>query len=548
MRNKDRVWSNRPERMQSIVPDFVQPAFKPVPADCQKPFDFFKLLVNDDFVDLTVEKSQAYAAKMNKHADVPKISHDSIRVSQAVMFITGYSTPANRKMFWEKRKDGRNQLVAENITRDDFISITQNTYFVNRDEPNPQDKFWKVRPLFDKLNSTGKQLVVQPENVSVDEGMIGYYGPHPLKQFMRGKPTRFGFKVWILATSDGQLLGCQPYAGGSTCIKNYGLGQGPDVVYGLAEQYGLVPGTKIFCDNLFTSLDLLDHMGDKGVGVTGTMRVNRLFDIPLPNKNRARKELQRGEFKATYTDHSTVVVWKDNQPVYMASNFEGPEPVGQASRYSGKDKKYIGVAQPHLNQSYNKYMGGVDLLDNGEKNYAITTRIRKWWWCIYAWFLNICMVQAWRLFRAHMKHRASMYQEQVNEENKEWEEKMEESGRPRLEIRALRKKRLEGQRVKKQEWKQLEQVALLEFTRQVVEEIMEQHGSSRKSVTPRRSRSLLQTIRFDNIGHLIKVSDPIITGRCAFCYKRSTFRCVRCNVALHPSDCFYLYHTDQSSQ
>ena len=54
-------------------------------------------------------------------------------------------------------------------------------------------------------------------------------------------------------------------------ITDYGLGQGPNVVLGLAEQYGHLPGSKAYCDNLFTSVDLLDIMGDRELGVTGTM-------------------------------------------------------------------------------------------------------------------------------------------------------------------------------------------------------------------------------------------------------------------------------------
>ena len=140
------------------------------------------------------------------------------------------------------------------------------------------------------------------------------------------------------------------------------------------------------------------------------MRAVRLYDIPLPNKKKATKELQRGEFRAAYTGGSTLVVWRDNQPVYMASNFEGVEPVGEVTRFCGQQKKYIHIPQPLLNLSYNSNMGGVDLLDNGEKNYAITTRIRKWYWSVYSWFLNISMVQSWRLYREHMKERSRLLQ------------------------------------------------------------------------------------------------------------------------------------------
>ena len=50
-----------------------------------------------------------------------------------------------------------------------------------------------------------------------------------------------------MATAQGELLACQPYGGSSTHIKDYGLGQGPNVVLGLVEQYGLQPGCKVHC-------------------------------------------------------------------------------------------------------------------------------------------------------------------------------------------------------------------------------------------------------------------------------------------------------------
>jgi hypothetical protein len=43
-----------------------------------------------------------------------------------------------------------------------------------------------------------KKWVRQPEKVSIDEAMVKYFGPHPLKQFLKGKPTRFGYKVRLV--------------------------------------------------------------------------------------------------------------------------------------------------------------------------------------------------------------------------------------------------------------------------------------------------------------------------------------------------------------
>jgi DNA excision repair protein ERCC-6 len=411
VKNKDRLWvSCQPRLFGLCVPDFIDQPLPAVPDECKTPYDFHKLFLSDEFVDKMAQASQMYAVRKGR-TDIPaKISNDSLRTSIAIMHMTGYLTPANRMMYWQQREDSSNSFVKKAMSRNVFIDITRHTYFVESSEPVPGDRFWKTRPLFDQLNATAKQYVRQPECVCVDEGMVKYFGPHPLKQFMRGKPVRFGYKVWILATPQGELLACQPYGGAATKIKDYGLGQGPNVVIGLVEQYGLRPGSKVYVDNLFTSLDLLTHLGDKRIGVTGTLRQNRIIGIPLPSKKQANKEMKRGEFKAVFTEDAVVMVWKDNQPVYMASNCNGLDPVSQCQRYSRADKAYKPFPQPHLNVLYNRSMGGVDLVDNSQKNYAITTRVKKWYWCLYTWFLQLCMVQAWRLYRAHMKERHRLLQ------------------------------------------------------------------------------------------------------------------------------------------
>jgi len=135
--------------------------------------------------------------------------------------------------------------VREAMSRTMFEDILHHLHFTDKLAADPNDRYWKVRILFDTLNATAKKYVKHPALVSIDEGMIKYFGPNSLKQFIRGKPCRFGFKVWILASSAGELLACQPYAGSTTHITDYGLGQGPNVVLGLSEQYGLLPGTKV---------------------------------------------------------------------------------------------------------------------------------------------------------------------------------------------------------------------------------------------------------------------------------------------------------------
>ena len=71
---------------------------------------------------------------------------------------------------------------------------------------------------------------------SVDESIIPYYGKHGTKKFIRGKPIKFGFKIWCITSSEGYLLHVELYYGADTDLPDAGLGQGADVVLGLIEK------------------------------------------------------------------------------------------------------------------------------------------------------------------------------------------------------------------------------------------------------------------------------------------------------------------------
>ena len=46
---------------------------------------------------------------------------------------------------------------------------------------------------------------------SVDESKIPYVGFHGTKQYIKGKPHKFGFKMWVATNSEGIPLFEEPY-------------------------------------------------------------------------------------------------------------------------------------------------------------------------------------------------------------------------------------------------------------------------------------------------------------------------------------------------
>ena len=59
-------------------------------------------------------------------------------------------------------------------------------------------------------------------------------------------------------------------------------------------------------------------------------------------------------------------------------------------------KEKVDLPQPHVVASYNKYMGGVDLLDRFLSQYRPKITGKKWWWPFFTNTLNMAVVAAWR--------------------------------------------------------------------------------------------------------------------------------------------------------
>ena len=122
----------------------------------------------------------------------------------------------------------------------------------------------------------------------MNESMVSKFGKHGPKQYIDGKPIKFGFKLWLMATPLGYCIQFCPYAGKDTILQEYesiGLGLGASVVANLISKLLVIqfPNYHIVMDNYFTSPALLRHWVAMGVAATGMVRTNRMENVPLSN-------------------------------------------------------------------------------------------------------------------------------------------------------------------------------------------------------------------------------------------------------------------------
>lgn len=72
-----------------------------------------------------------------------------------------------------------------------------------------------------------------------------------------------------------------------------------------------------------------------------------------------------------------IVRWFDNKAVNLLSSYVGIEPTGSVKRWDRKTKTHIMVPRPAIVEAYNKFMGGVDLLDMLSALYKFSFQSRR---------------------------------------------------------------------------------------------------------------------------------------------------------------------------
>ena len=105
-------------------------------------------------------------------------------------------------MYWSEDLDTCNELIVRSMPRNRFDEIMRYLHAADNDNLRADDRLWKNSFFVDcfewKIHWVWSSFWTY--KVSIDESMIPYFGRHLTKQFIRGKPIRWGYKAWV-ATS-----------------------------------------------------------------------------------------------------------------------------------------------------------------------------------------------------------------------------------------------------------------------------------------------------------------------------------------------------------
>ena len=481
-KKKLRNWDNSTPNFLIQAPNFEK-EMPEIPTE--SPLAFFEKFFNRDLVEHIVRETNLYS---NQHGRSVNLTVEELLGILGLMVYSGYRPVHDKRNLWANEEDVSSQWAKDLMPKNRFLAILRDLHLADNYKIDKSDPYYKVRPYFQLLNEAFLKSLPLDVHLSIDEIMVPYYGRHGTKQYIRGKPIRYGYKLWALASSKGYVYNVEPYCGASTLLPNSGKGMGRDVVVGLAEKASVQQGHYLFFDNLFTSLNLLDELTEKGIGGCGTIRDNRMEGAPFTNKKSFEKT-KRGTTEWKSDGQNLLVRWNDNKGVTVATNFVPLEPSFEAHRYVKAEGGRVVVTMPGPLHAYNQSMGGVDLFDQSLATYRSSMRTKKWWWPLFQWGLDAARTNAWLLSQRSARG-------------------------PQLP-----------------------------FTRLIAKSLLKRNSIPRPPSGYRGNLLVCNDIRYDGLHHWPKELESRY-HRCKQCGDRTNMSCSKCDVPLHPK-CIQAYHTKQ---
>ena len=129
------------------------------------------------------------------HQEYPNFSvtDEELKIVVGILLISGYHRLPSWNHYWSLKADLKVDLVRRAMPRNQSDEIFRFFHIANSKRMNPNDRMGKLRPMMDHLQDAFQKAYIPEKHLSFDESMVAYCGRHQCKQFIRGKPIRFGF-------------------------------------------------------------------------------------------------------------------------------------------------------------------------------------------------------------------------------------------------------------------------------------------------------------------------------------------------------------------
>ncbi|KAJ8262288.1 hypothetical protein GJAV_G00164750 [Gymnothorax javanicus] len=369
---------------------------------------FFDHLVVKTMCDNTNKNAARMRTMGRKSPWVELTVNEFYRFLGLVIFM-GLLKVSALKDYWSLHRVYRIPFCRTVMTRKRFEVIMWTLHISNPEEDEENRKKWGtpdydrlfcLRPLLDSVVLSCQAFYHPRQNLSIDERMVGSRTKSTLRQHMKSKPIKWGFKLFVLADAyNGYTCNFNIYQGRRG--PDSGKGIGYNSVMNLFNVAHLGTGYHLYVDSFYTSVSLFRDLFHLKIGACGTINENRQ-GFPQARENDLSFRSSRGEIRWIRDKELLFVKWKDARQVSMLTTIHTVYTGDTALRRNvNQDGKWTvqSVPIPTAVRAYNRHMGGVDLSDALIKYYSVAHKTMRWYKTLFFHFVDIAVVNAYLLHK-----------------------------------------------------------------------------------------------------------------------------------------------------
>lgn len=361
-----------------------------------KPIDFFKMLVTDDFLQTIVDESNNYAAEVlfrpgtREQSRITKwknLTLDEFKVFLGLFLHTGTLPLSRLSDYWKTDPLFNIPLYRRCMPKNTFLLILRCLHCTSSDA-NVNDRLQKIRPVVDYFNNKMSEVYYPGRELSLDEAMVLWRGRLQFKQYIKNKRHKYGIKLYMLTEPTGIVLKFRIYEGASDIYG--GTGHTEKIVLHLLEEK-LGNGHAVYLDNFYNSVQLAKKLLDNKTYCTGTLRIDRR-DNP---KELVSIKLKKGENKSFFNNGVHCGKWRDKRNVtYITTEFDNK--MGEF-----KNKRGVISYKPEAIIGYNTFMSGIDRQDQMLAYYPCNRKTIRWYKKIFFHVLQMSLLNAHYLYNKY---------------------------------------------------------------------------------------------------------------------------------------------------
>lgn len=384
--------------------------------------------------------------------------------------------------------------MANRFTRKRFLSIKKYLHLADNTSLGDQkdsssDRIGKIRPLLNLLVENFQANYQPGRYLTADEDICKFKGRHILKQYLRAKIVKWGYKIWKLCdAASAYVLDLDVFGG-----KKSENASPYNAIMKLMEGY-LDKHHVVVMDNHFTSVPLFTDLLERSTYACGTVRLNRKY---LPEEFKEKKHMEPGESHYWQSHNFIATLWQDKRTVRFLSTCCEAKGDGSVTRRRNSNEPER-LPCPPVVKIYTEYMGGVDRSDRMVRTYSVSRKSKKWWYRLFYYLLDTALANSFILYKSSPNH----------------DELSELDYLKNLAIQLIGTKATEDK-----------------------VQPRPQRKRTRVAIPPRMTAGNHWPIRKKNPKKCVKCARPRSRGH------RSLYMCEACNVHLCIDKCFKSYHT-----